>query len=129
MDEVPGKKRTHEKSKPESDADERERLGPILGFGVVRDVRLRERDVPSGRAVDDAREVHHPQGRGAREQEESEERADLAREEQRFSPETVRGLAEERRRHELTERINGDEQRRFQRRRPEMLQIDREQRE
>ena len=69
------KKRTYEETEPEGDSNERERLGAILGLGVVGDVRLRERDIPRRRPIDDARQIDHPQGRGARQKDEAEERS------------------------------------------------------
>src|SRR5262249_56550260 len=89
----------------ERDADERERLGAVLGLGDVRDVGLRERQVPGGETVDDAGDEDPEERRREGEEEKARERADLADGEERPSAHAIGDAAEDRAGDQRAERV------------------------
>src|ERR1019366_2012646 len=126
--EVAGDRGADEEADAEGDADHRERARAVLGRGIVGDVRLGKAEVASRRSVDDARQVKDPEGLRARHDQEPDEGPDLADEEHRPPADGVGDPAEERARHELTGSVRRDEERGLERRGPEVLSVDAEER-
>jgi hypothetical protein len=71
------------------------------GGGEIADHRLRRRDIPPRKAVDDPREEEEGKRMRDAEEEEPEERPDLAGDEDRPPPDAVRESSEDRRADEL----------------------------
>ena len=126
--EIAGQRRPDEESDAECDANQPERLRALARLGVIRDVRLRQREIPGCRSVEHARDVEHPERLRARHHDEADEGPDLADEEHRLPADAIRHVTDDGTRHELARREDRHEHRRLQRRRVESLRVNRQQR-
>ena len=126
---VAGRAGADEEADAEGDADHGEGAGAFLRRGDVGDVRLRDREVAGGEAVDDAGEEDDGQIRRPGEDEEAGEGADLAGSEHRLAADAIGELAEDGAGDQLAERVGADEQADHGGAGVEMLGVEREQRQ
>ena len=125
----PGESRAYEKSKAERNTDQTKSLRPILRFGHVRNVSLRDGQVARSKAIDDSREKDKPQRTGKGEHQKSDKRSDLTHQQDRSPADTIGQLSQRRAGNQLTQRIRGNKHSDDRRRGSQRLRVKRKQRE
>src|SRR3954468_23661600 len=124
-----GDSRADEETDPEGDADERERSRTLLGGRDVGDVRLRDREISGGDAVDGASKEDDRQIRRGGGDEEAGEGAELAHEQDRFAAEPIGKRAQRWTRDELAASVRRLQQTDRGGAGPEALRVEGEQRD
>ena len=129
LDQQAGDKRTDKKAQPKRDANQCKRARPLTRRRVIRDIRLRNRQISRGRPVNNPRDIDHPQRVRPRHQHKAQKRPDLAYQQQRLAPKPIRQRPQQRPRDQLTRRKHRDQHRGLKGRGVQALGVDGEQRD